>query len=50
VLELVHERLSFSQIVADYYPDLTVEDVQACIQYAMDAVSFDEIRFATPTP
>jgi uncharacterized protein (DUF433 family) len=31
VLELVHEGLSFAQIVQDYYPDLKQEDIQACI-------------------
>jgi uncharacterized protein (DUF433 family) len=36
VLELVREGLSFSQIIADYYPDLTVEDIQACLQYAIE--------------
>jgi uncharacterized protein (DUF433 family) len=34
VLELLDEGLSFETIVQDYYPDLTVEDIQACIQYA----------------
>jgi uncharacterized protein (DUF433 family) len=32
VLELVREGLSFQQIIQDYYPDLQVEDIRACIQ------------------
>ena len=31
VLELVDGDLPFSQIIRDYYPDLTVEDIRACI-------------------
>ena len=46
VLELVREGLSFSQIIADYYPDLTVEDIQACIQYAIDSVTLEDIHLA----
>ena len=37
VLELVDEDLPFSQIIRDYYPDLTVADIHACIRYAMGA-------------
>jgi uncharacterized protein (DUF433 family) len=50
VLELVREGLSFSQIIADYYPDLTVEDIQACLQYAIDTVTLEDIHAATPAP
>jgi uncharacterized protein (DUF433 family) len=32
VLELVCEGISFSDIIANYYPDLTTEDIRACIQ------------------
>ena len=31
VLELVNEGISFEEIGKDYYPELTVEDVKACI-------------------
>jgi uncharacterized protein (DUF433 family) len=44
VLELVREGLSFSAIIADYYPDLTPEDIRACIQYAIDVVVREEIH------
>ena len=36
VLELVREGIAFSEIVADYYPDLDHEDVCACIRHAAD--------------
>ena len=35
VLELLSEGLSFDEIVRDYYPDLAVEDIQACIRYTI---------------
>ena len=50
VLELVREGNTFSEIIADYYPDLTVEDIRACIQFAMDTLSLEEIHVAQPTP
>jgi uncharacterized protein (DUF433 family) len=44
VLELVWEGLSFDDIVRDYYPDLQVEDIQACIRYAMDIIVAEDIH------
>ncbi|HLA96635.1 MAG TPA: DUF433 domain-containing protein [Pyrinomonadaceae bacterium] len=32
VLELINEGLSFEEIKADYYPDLSTEDIKACVQ------------------
>ena len=46
VLELVREGLSFAEIIQDYYPELQVEDIRACIQYALDIVSIEEIHIA----
>jgi len=34
VLELLAEGLSFEEIIRDYYPDLQVEDIRACVRYA----------------
>ena len=39
VLELVKEGVPFSEIIEDYYPDLEIEDIQACVQYAIDVVA-----------
>ena len=30
VLELINEGITFNEIIRDYYPDLTVEDIRAC--------------------
>jgi uncharacterized protein (DUF433 family) len=46
VLELVREGISFSQIIADYYPDLVEDDIRACVQYAMDIVAAEDIHLA----
>jgi uncharacterized protein (DUF433 family) len=39
VLELLNEGLSFEAIIQDYYPDLQVEDIRACLRYAIAIVS-----------
>jgi len=46
VLELVREGLSFTEIIQDYYPDLEIEDIRACIQYALDVVAAEDIHIA----
>lgn len=33
VLELIDGSISFEQIRQDYYPELTAEDIHACLQY-----------------
>lgn len=48
VLELVREGITFESITRDYYPSLSLEDIQACIQHAMDTVALEEINLATP--
>jgi len=50
VLELVREGLSFTTIIKDYYTELKVEDIQACIVYAIDVVVAEEIHISTPAP
>ena len=49
VLELVDEDIPFNQIISDYYPDLTVEDVHACIRYAIALVGAEDIRLRPAT-
>ena len=46
VLELVSEGLSFEEITQDYYPDLKIEDIRACIQYAIDVIAVEDIHIA----
>jgi uncharacterized protein (DUF433 family) len=49
VLELVREAIPFESIIRDYYPDLKMEDIQACIQYAIDVVQTEDIHVAAPS-
>jgi uncharacterized protein (DUF433 family) len=44
VLELVREAIPFETIIRDYYPDLAMEDIQACVQYAIDVVQTEDIH------
>ena len=44
VLELVFAGLSFDDIIRDYYPDLQVDDIRACIRYAMDIIAAEDIH------
>ncbi len=47
VLELINEGLSFEDIIRDYYSDLTVEDIRACLQYAIDLVAAEDIHLTS---
>ena len=46
VLELIREGLTFNEIMQDYYPALTLEDIQACIQYAIDITAAEDIQIS----
>lgn len=47
VLELVREGVPFTEIIRDYFPDLETEDIRACVQYAIDVVTVEDIHVAT---
>jgi uncharacterized protein (DUF433 family) len=49
VLELVSEGLAFTEIVRDYYPALDIEDIRACVRYAMEVVAAEDIHIAVQT-
>jgi uncharacterized protein (DUF433 family) len=44
ILELIREGIPFEEIIADYYPDLELEDLQACIEYASALVKEEEVH------
>ncbi len=48
VLELVWEGISFDDMIQDYYPDLQVADIRACIRYAMDVIATEDIHITDP--
>lgn len=45
VLELLTDGISFESIIQDYYPSLDIDDVRACLEYAMALVAAEEIHF-----
>lgn len=47
VLELLDEGLSFAEITDNYYPDLQVDDIHACLRYAIALVAAEDIHIAT---
>jgi uncharacterized protein (DUF433 family) len=49
VLELVREAIPFDSIIRDYYPDLAKEDIQACVQYAIEVVQTEDIHVGLPS-
>ena len=38
VLDLLEDGVTFDEILRDYYPHLTVADIQACIEYALSLI------------
>ena len=46
VLELVSEGIPFLEIIRDYYPALSAEDIRACVRYAMEVVQAEDIHIA----
>jgi uncharacterized protein (DUF433 family) len=46
----VEQGLAFKEIISDYYPDLEVEDIRACIRFAIDLTEAEEIHLAVTVP
>ena len=46
VLELIREGIATEAIRRDYFPDLSPDDVRACVQYAIDVIALEDIRLA----
>jgi uncharacterized protein (DUF433 family) len=47
VLELIQQGIAFSEIIEQYYPDLEIDDVKACMAYATELVRAEEIHIGT---
>jgi len=50
VLELLEDGITFQQVVEDYYPQLTADDIRACLQYARAMVEGEDIHFLEEKP
>ena len=46
LLELLEQGLNFQQIIQNYYPQIDVEQIKACIHYANALVQDEEIYYA----
>jgi uncharacterized protein (DUF433 family) len=44
VLDLIGAGRSFQEIIDSYYPDLTSDDIRACLEFARDLVQNEEIH------
>ena len=49
VLELIREGQTFEAITQDFFPDLSIEDIRACVQFAIDVLAIEDIHLA-PSP
>ncbi|MCK4765535.1 MAG: DUF433 domain-containing protein [Candidatus Aminicenantes bacterium] len=47
ILELVREDVPFDEIIGSYYPDVDTGDIRACIQYAIDIITSEDIKSTT---
>ncbi len=46
ILELVRDGITFDEIVANYYPDIQLEDIKACLKYVIDIVVAEDIHIS----
>jgi len=44
VLELIAAGVPIERIITDFYPDLTEEDVRACVRYALAVLREEEVH------
>ena len=45
ILELIEQGLSFEKITSDFYPQLSIDQIKACINYANSLVKNEDIFF-----
>ena len=46
ILELIGEGISFDTIIRNYFPDLTIDDIRACVRYAIEVVEAEDIHIS----
>ncbi len=44
ILDLLEAGKSFSEIISDYFPDITEDDIKACLHFAKRLVENEEIH------
>lgn len=43
ILDLLAGGKSFDEIITDYYPDITTDDIRACLEYASQVVRDEDV-------
>ena len=46
ILDLLEDGLTFDEIIANYFPQITKEDIKACVEYANRLVKNEEVYLA----
>ncbi len=49
ILELINEGVTFDEIIRNYYANITVEDIRACVRYYAIALVAAEDIHLTPS-
>jgi uncharacterized protein (DUF433 family) len=49
VLKVEREGVTSADICRNDYPDLSPDDIRACVQYAIDLITLGDIRLAETT-
>jgi uncharacterized protein (DUF433 family) len=44
ILDLLEDGLTFDEIINDYYPQITKDDIKACVEYANYLVKNEEVH------
>ena len=47
ILELVRDGVAFDEIVTNYYPDIQLEDIKACLKYVIDIVIAEDVHISS---
>jgi len=50
ILEMIEDGLTFQQVIDDYYPQLSEQDIKACLEYARAVVEGEDIHFIDEKP
>lgn len=46
ILDLLEDGLTFTEIITKYFPEITKEDIKACVEYANQLVKNEEVYLA----
>lgn len=46
ILDLLEDGLTFNEIIKNYFPQITKEDIKACVEYANQLVKNEEVHLA----